>query len=77
MSILYSPVIHGKKKGEKHGVVSNGIVDHGNLESKMYITEQKGTEFNCANSATASIKFIKYEKEQRAVQFAMRGYRWR
>jgi hypothetical protein len=77
MSILYSPIIHGKKKREKDRVVSSGIVDHRNLEWKMYIMEQKGTEFNYANSATMGIKFTKYEKEQLAVQFTMRGYRWR
>jgi hypothetical protein len=67
----------GRKKWKKHGVVRSGIVDHENFEWKMYITEQKAAEFNCANSATAGIKFTKYEKEQRAVQFTMRGYRWR
>jgi len=61
----------GRKKGKKDEVVSSGIVDHGNFEWKMYITEQKGIEFNCANSETTGIKFTKYEKEQWAVQFAM------
>jgi hypothetical protein len=67
----------GRKKGEKDGGVRSGIVDHENFEWKMHIIEQKATEFNCANSATAGIKFSKYEKEHRAVQLAMRGYRWR
>ena len=48
-----------------------------NFEWKMYITEQKGTKFNCANSTTMGIKFTKYEKKKRVVQFAMQGYRWR
>ena len=61
----------GRKKGKKDQVVSSGIVDHGNLEWKMYIMEQKGAEFNCANWATTDIKFTKYEKEQMTIQFSM------
>ena len=67
----------GRKKGTKDGVVHSGIVDHGNFEWKMYIIEQKEIEINCANSETTGIKFTKYEKEQRVVQFTMRGYRWK
>jgi hypothetical protein len=62
----------GRKKGKKNGIVRSGIVDHGNFEWKMYIMEQKRTEFNCANWATVGIKFTTYEKEQRAVQLEMK-----
>jgi hypothetical protein len=71
------PQYRGRKKGKRDGGVCSGIVDHENFEWNMHITKQKVAEFNCANSATAGIKLNKYEKEQWAVQFAMRGYRWR
>jgi hypothetical protein len=54
MSILYSPIIHGKKKGKKDGV-HDGIVDHENFEWKMYIMEQEAAEFESANPTTVGI----------------------